>query len=544
MHENQIYYLQNIITETTMAQGKCNLFKPVDNPTGTFFLFSQYTQDLTKQYSNPDTYRCLPSKFVALNLDFSNIQKAEGLSKNQILGTIFQNYFENACTFLRDRYSGDSTLTWNPEYSRTLLFQTLEKYKMIKNDEVTETDNGAKSDGTTGKTYGATSAISRNIQYIGDINIYSNVDGEKGVGYNEIYCYIPNEAKCQDYDIVATNHLTSYFYGDVSSEVYPTIMGYKGSVPFNGLGANSYKVNGSLNYMDNSSYGCGTYNTGGVGAEDLNTLIPYVLKTKVDERTDTQTAYDAENIAGKPREDTSFKVNAIIVLYDIIQKTTDITSTTLYRNIPLGIYFTGCLDDNSNEMTNTITKYVSNDAVYGQGTSYGLRICTRFLANPNSNATVETTAESSTNTHMSEIAPVLEQFADTITGMNDLLDNEDKFHQTIKDHLSNFKNNKVNVPYVRQLGTKKYWFVNGKNTGAIAQFEMSDPKDIVNQAVKAVLEQVYSKDQIDAYVSKLVTREELNAELDNCITSEQMSEAINVAKNDIIKWLKVYLNGE
>ena len=53
-----------------MAYGKCSLLKPVDNLTGTFFLFSQYAQDLTKQYSNPDSYRCVPSKFIAMNLDF------------------------------------------------------------------------------------------------------------------------------------------------------------------------------------------------------------------------------------------------------------------------------------------------------------------------------------------------------------------------------------------------------------------------------------------------------------------------------------------
>lgn len=524
-----------------MSKGKCNLFKPVDNPTGTFFLFSQYTQDLTKQYSNPDTYRCLPSKFVALNLDFSNIRK-DGITRNQFLGTIFQNYFENACTFLRDRYASDATIGWNPEYSRTLLFQTLEKYKMIVNSEVNEVDKGEKSDGTTGKTYGATSAVSKNIQYIGDINIYSNINGEKGVGYNEIYCYIPNEAKPQDYDIVATNHLTSYFYGDTPTEPYSTIMGYNGAVPFNGLGDNSYKVAG---YIDNGSYGCGTYHS---GLEDLNTLIPYILKTKIDEKTDVQSAiYTEENTIGKSRDDASFKINAIVVFYDIVQKISDITSTALHKNIPLGIYFTGCLEDGedaSDEMTNTITKYVSNDAVYGQGTSYGLRICTRFLANPNSNAIIETTTESSTNVHMSEIAPVLEQFADTLTGMNDLLDNEDAFHQTIKDHLANFKNNKVNVPYVRQLGTKKYWFVNGKNTGAIAQFEMSDINDIVRRAAEVVLEQVYSKEQINKYIENLVTKEDLQNELATCITSEQMSEAINIMKSDIIKWLKVYLNGE
>ena len=309
------------------------------------------------------------------------------------------------------------------------------------------------------------------------------------------------------------------------------------AVPFNEL---SYKVAiGSMTYTDNGNYGAGTYYD---GTDDKYTLIPYVLKTKYDEKQSDSVVVSEETIDGTDREDSSFKVNAIVVMYDIVEKTDGTRSVVKYKNIPLGIYFTGCLEDGSNEMTNTITKYVSNDAVYGQGTSYGLRICTRFLADPNSTATIETATESSTN--ISEFAPVLEQMADTLTGINDLLDNEGDFHRDIKDHLSNFKNNKVNVPYVRQLGTKKYWFVNGKNTGAVAQFEMSDPKDIVNQAVNTVLEKVYTKEEIQKFFEHTVTRQELEDELSNCITAQQLSDSINNMKNDIIKWLKVYLNGE
>ena len=52
-----------------MTQGKCNLLKRVDSLTGTFFMFSQYTQDLTKQYTQCDKWRCIPSKFAALHLN-------------------------------------------------------------------------------------------------------------------------------------------------------------------------------------------------------------------------------------------------------------------------------------------------------------------------------------------------------------------------------------------------------------------------------------------------------------------------------------------
>ena len=55
-----------------MTQGKCNLLKPVDSLTGTFFMFSQYTQDLTKQYTQCDKWRCIPSKFAALHLNIGD----------------------------------------------------------------------------------------------------------------------------------------------------------------------------------------------------------------------------------------------------------------------------------------------------------------------------------------------------------------------------------------------------------------------------------------------------------------------------------------
>jgi hypothetical protein len=41
---------------------------------------------------------------------------------------------------------------------------------------------------------------SPNIKYIGDINIYSNQEVD-GMSYNEIYCYIPNDAKSQRWKI-------------------------------------------------------------------------------------------------------------------------------------------------------------------------------------------------------------------------------------------------------------------------------------------------------------------------------------------------------
>ena len=102
----------------------------------------------------------------------------------------------------------------------------------------------------------------------------------------------------------------------------------------------------------------------------------------------------------------------------------------------------------------------------------------------------------------------------------------------------------MNVPYVRQLGTKKYWFVNGKNTGAVAQFEISDIDDIVKKAVEAVLELVYTKVEINKYLENTVTMDDLNNLKAGLVTEQQLNDSVNKMKDDIIEWLKVYLNGE
>ena len=55
---------------------RCNLFKPIgsgDAHVGEFLMFSQYTEDITKEQSMKSGYRVIPSKFVALNL---NIDRA------------------------------------------------------------------------------------------------------------------------------------------------------------------------------------------------------------------------------------------------------------------------------------------------------------------------------------------------------------------------------------------------------------------------------------------------------------------------------------
>ena len=490
-----------------MTQGKCNLLKPVDSLTGTFFMFSQYTQDLTKQYTQCDKWRCIPSKFAALHLNIGDKDAKK-------LGEIFQNYFENACTFMRslDEYE------WKPEDARVLLFQTLQKFDLMKVEKDVIDDEGVVRNG-----------ISQQLQFIGDINIYSYEELKDGTGYNEIYCYIPNDAKAKDYQLSAIEEK------DIYAQALPVpeggapymISGYHGQTSYNNL---SWHLNG---YTDDNTTDASKVYCIGKYDQDLSkyTLIPQILgnhNESFDESSNDAVRKDGEN------ELTSFSVNAIVVFYDIVSKNGAENDQVLHYNVPLGIYFTGAPVDGT--LTNEITKYISSNEVYNQGTSYGLRICSRFLSHPNSTDAVEVSATGSTN--ISELAPVLEKMGETLSSIQDVLAQDDKMYHLVKDHLVMLKNNRVNVPYVRQVGNKKYWFVNGKNTGAIAEYEISSADDIIQKILSVLLQQIYTKPQINNILNNYISKDEFERA---DFTTKQY---VDGKFEELLNMIKVYLQGE
>lgn len=524
-----------------MSQGKCALLKPVDNATGTFLLFSQYTQDLTQQYSNPDSYRCVPSKYIAMNLDYTTLLKGidpeasledKNVALSAHLGEVFQNYFENACTYMRAIYH-DTASGFDPEWTRTLLFQTLQKYNMMHIEELVA-DESAVVNGGHSNTYGTVYGKSKELQYIGDINIYSFDDKVDGIGYNEIYCYIPNEAKATDYFLSAAPYMQAHIY----DKNY--ILGYEDQTSYNHLNwLVSNPDENALQYIDKDAltkyYGIGKYKEISTDGSQLNgsdtyTLVPECLESN--HISDDKPRKENDKILDK------FKVNAIVVLYDIVQIGEFGNQITLHKNIPLGIYFAGKpeLVDGAIVMSNEITKYVDSDQIYNQGTSYGLRVCTRFLSDPFSTQIVETTVKGSSN--ISEMAPVLEKMGETLMAVEGILEDKDKMYQLLKDHLSQFKNNKVNIPYVRQLGNKKYWFVNGKNTGAIAQYEYASPDDIIAKAIEIIMENVYSKTDINYILSQYISRNEFETRIAEYAKKEYVDEQIAQLRNELKVWLQ------
>lgn len=413
-----------------MMTGKCNLLKSLTSETGTYFTFSQTGQDLTQQFGQSDTYRVVPSRFAALDLNLI-AGGGSAVMNGKEIGEIFQNYFENACTFLRYRM-GEGFL---PHHTNTLLWKTLEKYGLINLKDINTanpTEDNPDGEAISYKTCDE-------LKYIGDINIHSYEKIKDGTGYNEIYVLVPDQACSTEYRFVELPDAEAYPY------IRENICGWDG-VSTRDL---SWKARCDVSIDGTKSYSIGSgavpYDCMGGAATEERDPYPFVTHTV------------------RATEDP-FCFNCIVIFYNIVSKSKSVDDEdyVLYSNVPMGIYFTGKPLE-SGKMSNFVTKWVQNPEIYNQGTSYGLRICSRYLCSPldvNIIETIETDADV-----LPEYTSVMEAFARSAIEVQDILSKDNDTYRLVKTHLDMFKNNQVNVPYTKKVGSYYYWFVNGKNTG-------------------------------------------------------------------------------
>ena len=376
--------------------GKCNLLRPLQNNSGNFYIFSQYSEDLTREYTEKDEYRVVPSKFIAMELD----NKLTRFTNNTI-ARLLQNYYENHCCFWRQ-----NDQDWTPEKSLDLLIQTFVNNGLL---QISEYDN---------KLYFP------QVKYVGDINIYSNQSID-GMTYNEIYCYIPNDSTCNKYIL--------------SQSEYPAVSIECKNQPY---------IQGFKNEYDQLNEGEVYYNN-----IDLNAIYDEPEKFVF---SNTYKFDKFEHIIGK---ETEYNINCIVVLYDIEDKQ---NNSIRYTNIPMGIYFTGTIQDDYT-IGNQIKKYINNGEAYDQGTSYGLRICTRYLSQPNieilqDNVTIHSDKTQENLTSL--FSKINESQILMASSVNQTINNI----ENLKSHYELFKNSKTNVPYIRNVNGVPYWFVNGANT--------------------------------------------------------------------------------
>ena len=124
---------------------------------------------------------------------------------------------------------------------------------------------------------------------------------------------------------------------------------------------------------------------------------------------------------------TSFEFNAVIVLYDITLGKDD---NDPIENIPLGIYIN----------PNTITKYVNNNDIYNQGTSYALRIAMRFATTYDGSIYIEDTNAYDETRDISSLVSVADRLSRTIDQMFEMTRRFNDYTNATRDMLTSIKN--------------------------------------------------------------------------------------------------------
>lgn len=408
---------------------KCNLLRPIGSGNGsatydggTFYLFSQYADDLTRQNAQGDAYRVVPSKFAAFNIDYTG-------KENKDVGELFQNKFEHSCSMFRHMMSNDNATDpelFTPEHSANLFWQTM------------------KGLGFNCPTSGD---CPDNLVWIGESEVCGTtvIDGD---AFSEIYCYIPGSANARVYEASSIDVQTAvdpdtmnYIYGWTAS-TYPTNTGLAGDAPQ----PLRLETTGCPQHLKPEwhEYPGDLLNSHG----DL-----------IDSTIQNTGWTDAQS------QDNYFKINTVAVFYDIVAKDEEGNYHSIYENIPLGIYFTGPVEGST--LKNEVKKYISHDDIYGQGTAYGLRITTKFSAHPcttscdeHAHADVVYAGHS-----YAEAAAVIDSMRAAGDAVMASVSQNSSFNTALMNHLSQFRNKNTNIPYIRTVGGDDYWFVNGRNTG-------------------------------------------------------------------------------
>lgn len=421
----------------------CNLFDNLRSTSGNFMLFSQYVEDITHNYTEGDNWKVIPTKFVALNIDFSKIDKNIVLNSqkenlNSGIPKYFQNCFENACAYGRTHYkewcsaNEINNKEWNSDISRNLFWNCMFNGKLLNIKKYGESDN--------------TNYIPE-VVYYGDINMHS-YNEHKGMGYGEIYCYIPTNAEKMQCQVVINSE--KRLYDDTNDSMF--LEGYTDKYVEDYIQHYYYNRDFSMSFDDN----------------DVSKLMN--------------------------SSDSKYTINTIVVLYSIFRKLNN-DWEVIYDNIPMGMYIAGKFDDN-NQLTNSITKYVTTN--YDSGTSYGLRICTRFSANP-SGVILYNTDLTTDDSGYANICQLMTAMNENLYRMMDISKSAINTTQQYKDLLSIVKNNRTNVPYVKDVNGVDCWFVNGKFISAVNKGVNVSCTQLSPETIQKRLDNLSDNDETNDY---------------------------------------------
>lgn len=276
-----------------------------------------------------------------------------------------------------------------------------------------------------------------NVVYKGQISLESYND-HNNMGYGELFCHIPS-----------LNSVKTYRYANM-----PISDGPGGAIE------GKYLVGFDENTSKNIPLASQLNSDGGLRDVDKN------VPNQIVNLTDNLTEIDNQDA-------TKFDINMIVVCYSKNGK-----------EIPMGVYFPGVFEDD--HITNTKTIYISNGDIFGGSTTYGLRICTRFSAHPNDSITVVGSEED--KDAYNGYSELFSKMSDTIDKMNEVIKSANVANANVANIYSVLKNNKTNVPYIKEINGVKYWFVNGRKIYAMDAF-----KTLSNEEIQADYDSAFSE---------------------------------------------------
>lgn len=148
-------------------------------------------------------------------------------------------------------------------------------------------------------------------------------------------------------------------------------------------------------------------------------------------------------------KDKDFSFSTVLLFYNIYKVG---SSTPYVQDMPLGVFV--LFDGLGAQKSQTLL--VQSDELYGTGTSWSTRICSRFLCSSSLNQNTNITTSPS---DYSTLTTVLSKFGEVMKEMENNISSREEDMLSIKQYLDNFKHTQnTNVPYI--LGD--WWYVNGR----------------------------------------------------------------------------------
>ena len=399
---------------------------------------------------------------------FIAIDCKQGNYNNSTLPKYIQEYFENACACFKNNLQ----TTVEDEIDSMAFGWDPEHTKTLFWNMMFESESDSDS------IQKGLIDIS-DVKYVGDINLqsYNTVDG---MGYSEIYCHIPNDAASYVYTKTTNPNQITH---KIQRNIGQCVEGFKyGELD----GWELLSLYEGYEYMLDKSY---TF------------------------------SWDDKALSTTKTEDKSFNINMIVILYDIWND-----HNVVYSGIPLGMYITGLIGNDG--IQNSITKYVSNEDIYNTGTSYGLRICSRYAVSEGTDNYIvkEVTVE---DNNYGDLSRVLSQLSISQNKMDEVVNKTYNTEQNYKNLLAIFKNSRTNVPYIKIVNNESCWFVNGK---------------LIGPSVVDGVYDAYTNNEIDYLLdSKLNQSFQIIASAQN---NEGKYIFLKDAEQDIILKWDVYYEGE